>query len=271
MEDLIDILMEGVKKFGGEIIAGILIAIVMWLFPSLRKIFSRKDDSEEAMKKLTEIQSAIEARHREEERLKEELRQREEALKQAEAQKAEESKRRVELQRELEAKQEALRRVEAQKAEEAKEAKRREEIERKRKFEAEEMSQDLKPTSHFMPFLLLFFAIAGTAAYIWIWKNQEPPVPEPEVKYLEIRAINNTWLSVSFGEERPVFRKTLMKGEAVSWDLKAPAKVVIARPKVAHIILNGEDLGIANPSAKRSETYLYNPDGTFSTIQKEKK
>ena len=93
--------------------------------------------------------------------------------------------------------------------------------------------------------------------------------PEPEVSpYLEIHAVNDVWLSVSFGGGQPVFRRTLKRGEVMRWDLNAQARVVIGRPTAAQIILNGKDLGIANPTAKRSETYLYNPDGTYSTVQR---
>ena len=99
----------------------------------------------------------------------------------------------------------------------------------------------------------------------------EPPAEEPEQEvtpYLEIHAVNDVWLSVAFGNAQPVFRRTLKRGESVRWDLEAQARVVIGRPTAAQIILNGKDLGIANPSAKRSETYLYNPDGTYSTVQR---
>ena len=93
--------------------------------------------------------------------------------------------------------------------------------------------------------------------------------PEPEVKpSLEIHAVNDVWLSVAFGNAQPVYRRTLRRGEVMRWDLEAPARVVIGRPTAAQIVLNGKDLGIANPSAKRSETYIYNPDGTYSTLQR---
>ena len=94
MGALIEIIINGFKEFSGEIVGGILLAVVLWMFPSLRKIFSKKDDAE--MQKLLEIQQALETRH------KEELKQREEALKQAEAQKVEEAKRRAEIERQLE-------------------------------------------------------------------------------------------------------------------------------------------------------------------------
>ncbi len=99
----------------------------------------------------------------------------------------------------------------------------------------------------------------------------EPVSEEPEPKptpYLEIHAANDVWLSVSFGGGQPVFRRTLKRGESMRWDLEQQARVVIGRPTAAQIILNGKDLGIANPTARRSETYLYNPDGTYSTVQR---
>lgn len=96
MEALIEIIIDGVKKFGGEIIAAILLAAALWLFPSLRRIFRKKDDSVEEMRKLLE---AIEARRQEEEHLKKELKQHEEALKQAIPQ---EVMQKAEIQRQLE-------------------------------------------------------------------------------------------------------------------------------------------------------------------------
>ena len=91
--------------------------------------------------------------------------------------------------------------------------------------------------------------------------------PKPEVKpFLEIHAVNDVWLSVSFGGAKPVFSRTIRRGDSMRWDLNSPARVVIGRPTAAQIILNGKDLGIANPSAKRAETYLYNPDGTYSVV-----
>lgn len=88
--------------------------------------------------------------------------------------------------------------------------------------------------------------------------------PAPELKpTLEIHAVNDVWLSVAFGNAQPVYRRTLKRGEVMRWDLTAPARVVIGRPTAAQVILNGKDLGIVNPSARKSETYIYNPDGTF--------
>lgn len=87
---------------------------------------------------------------------------------------------------------------------------------------------------------------------------------EPKVNpYIEIRAVNDVWLSVSFGNARPVFRRTLKRGESMRWDLAEPARVVFGRPTSVQVILNGQDLGIVNQKAKKSETYIYNPDGTY--------
>ena len=50
MTALIEIIIDGVKKFGGEIIAAILLAIAFGLFPSLRKLFRKKNESDEEVK-----------------------------------------------------------------------------------------------------------------------------------------------------------------------------------------------------------------------------
>ncbi len=97
----------------------------------------------------------------------------------------------------------------------------------------------------------------------------EEPEPEPE-PYLEIHAANDVWLSVTImtaPNAQPIFRRTMRRGESMRWDLTAPIRAVIGRPNAAQVVLNGRDLGIVNPSAKRSETYIYNPDGTYSMQQ----
>ncbi len=94
---------------------------------------------------------------------------------------------------------------------------------------------------------------------------------KPEVKpSLEIHAVNDVWLSVRFGDAQPVFRRTLKRGDFMRWDLNEgePARVVFGRPAAAQVVLNGKDLGVVNPSAKRSETYIYNADGTFNRLQR---
>lgn len=91
-------------------------------------------------------------------------------------------------------------------------------------------------------------------------KEPEPPKINP---YLEIRAQNDVWISVSIGDNN-VFRRTLRKGNAVSWDLGVNhARVTYGRPNAAQVILNGKNLGSASPKAtKKAETYVYFPDGT---------
>ena len=91
-------------------------------------------------------------------------------------------------------------------------------------------------------------------------EDPEEPAATPS---LEIRAVNDVWLSVAFGNAQPVFRRTLRRGDSMRWDLAESARVVIGRPSAAQVILNGQDLGIVNPRARRSETYIYNPDGTY--------
>ena len=90
-------------------------------------------------------------------------------------------------------------------------------------------------------------------------KPPSPPKPKP---YLEIRARGDVWMSVTIGENT-VFNRTLRSGGSVSWDLPAQARVRFGRPNMAQVLLNGRDLGLANPKGSRNaETYLYLPDGT---------
>ena len=93
--------------------------------------------------------------------------------------------------------------------------------------------------------------------------SQDEEPEEPVTPSLEIRAVNDVWMSVAFGNAQPVFRRTLRRGDSMRWDLTAPARVVFGRPNAAQVILNGQDLGVVNPAAKRSETYIYNTDGTY--------
>ena len=96
----------------------------------------------------------------------------------------------------------------------------------------------------------------------------EEPEPEPEITpSLEIHAVNDVWLSVSFGDASPVYRRTLKRGEVMRWDLKETARVLFGRPTAAQVILNGEDLGVVNPRAKKAETYTYSPDGNYRKIK----
>lgn len=154
MGALIDVIAEGIKQFGGEIVAGVLFAVALWMFPSLRKFFGRKDDSAEEVKeelaKLKgilneslkkdsseeELQKQLDILKQEEEQLahlKGVLQRNDEALRQAETQTAEESRRKEDIQRQLEEqrreeervkaeiqrKQEELRKAEEKRAEEA--------------------------------------------------------------------------------------------------------------------------------------------------------
>lgn len=154
MGAFIEIIAEGFKKFGGEIIGGILFAVVLGLFPSLRKLFRRKDDSAEEVKeelaKLKsilndslkkdsseeELQKQLDVLKQEEEQLahlKGVLQRNDEALRQAETQTAEEARRKEDIQRQLEEqrreeewvkaeiqrKQEELRQAEEKRKEEA--------------------------------------------------------------------------------------------------------------------------------------------------------
>ena len=99
--------------------------------------------------------------------------------------------------------------------------------------------------------------------------DEEQEEEEQVSPYLEIHAVNDVWLSVSFGGAQPVFRRTMRRGDSMRWELTAPARVVIGRPTAAQVILNGQDLGVVNPRARRSETYIYNPDGTYRQVTRQ--
>ncbi|MDR2176376.1 MAG: DUF4115 domain-containing protein [Synergistaceae bacterium] len=93
------------------------------------------------------------------------------------------------------------------------------------------------------------------------------PKPEPVKPSLLIRARGDVWTRVTIGE-KVVFTKTMKSGEEVSWDLTAAAKVTYGRPNMAEVVLNGKALGPANPrGSKTSETYIYDPDGTYKKVQ----
>ncbi|MDR1049258.1 MAG: DUF4115 domain-containing protein [Synergistaceae bacterium] len=96
------------------------------------------------------------------------------------------------------------------------------------------------------------------------------PVLEPEPPQkpsLLIRARGDVWMKVTIGE-KVVYSKTMKSGERASWDLAAAAQVTYGRPNMAEIELNGKPLGLANPRGSRtSETYSYNPDGTYGKVQ----
>lgn len=97
-----EIFFEGLKKFVGEIIGGLLLAVFLYYFPGVRTlitdyVFPKNDETQ------TETQRELELHRREEERLKEELKHREEALREAEAKREEEARHRAEAQKQLEA------------------------------------------------------------------------------------------------------------------------------------------------------------------------
>jgi len=94
---------------------------------------------------------------------------------------------------------------------------------------------------------------------------QPEPEPLPPPPSLEIRAVSDVWMKVTIGD-KVLFSKTLKKGSVVSWDLPAQAKVSYGRPNAASVTLNGKELGVVNPKAKRSETYLYLPDGSHRKV-----
>jgi cytoskeletal protein RodZ len=99
-------------------------------------------------------------------------------------------------------------------------------------------------------------------------QNIEPePEPAPLKPSLLIRARGDVWTRVTIGE-KVVFTKTMKSGEEVSWDLSSEARVTYGRPNMAEVTLNGKALGPANPRGSRtSETYTYNPDGTYKKVQ----
>ncbi|GHV43983.1 XRE family transcriptional regulator [Synergistales bacterium] len=96
--------------------------------------------------------------------------------------------------------------------------------------------------------------------------SQSQTQASPPKPYLLIQAKGDVWMEVSIGD-KVVFSKTLQSNSEVSWDLIAPAKVRYGRPHMADVTLNGKALGLANPKAKKSETYFYNPDGTTRKVQ----
>ncbi|MBQ3455860.1 MAG: hypothetical protein IJG36_05440, partial [Synergistaceae bacterium] len=135
MEAAIEVIIEGIKQFGGEIIGGILFAVALWMFPGLRKFFGRdkarnEDDTESEIRRQLEI---LQEEERQLAYLKEALKRHDEALKLTETQTEEESRRKSEIHRQLEEqrkeeervkaeiqrKQEELRKAEEKRAEEA--------------------------------------------------------------------------------------------------------------------------------------------------------
>ncbi|MBQ7216251.1 MAG: hypothetical protein IJS39_09745, partial [Synergistaceae bacterium] len=128
----LEILLEGLKKFAGEIIGVVLLVVVLGTFPSVRSWFTKYkklkkgDDETDIQQALREIeeQRRKEAERKTELELQLEQKHHEEVLKAAEAQKAEEAKRRAEIELQLEAERQEKERIKAE------EAKRREELQR---------------------------------------------------------------------------------------------------------------------------------------------
>lgn len=88
--------------------------------------------------------------------------------------------------------------------------------------------------------------------------DTKPKAPAKPKLYLELRAVNSdVWLQVTIGSDT-VYSQTMRRGDRVSWDLPAQARVRFGRGNVTQVILNGKDLGIV----KNKGTYLYMPDGT---------
>ena len=58
MGTVIDIIIDGFKKFGGEIIAGILLTVALWFFPGLRKLFN-KHEEQSKLETEAEIQKQL--------------------------------------------------------------------------------------------------------------------------------------------------------------------------------------------------------------------
>lgn len=84
MGAVIEFIIDSIREFGKEIVAGMLVVIALWMFPGLKRLFGRESDSEHEQR----IQRELEVQRQKEEKLKEELR-------------------RAEIERELEAKQRA--------------------------------------------------------------------------------------------------------------------------------------------------------------------
>lgn len=119
----------------------------------------------------------------------------------------------------------------------------------------------------------VFFPTSGDDAFLSILPASAsivpPPLqpkPEPVRPSLHIRAKGDVWMKVTIAN-KVLFSKTLKSGMEVSWDLPSPAKVTYGRPNMAEIVLNGKELGVVNPKgSKKSETWLYNPDGTHKEL-----
>jgi hypothetical protein len=94
------------------------------------------------------------------------------------------------------------------------------------------------------------------------------PEPEAVKPFIAFRAVRgDAWMKVTVND-KVLFSRTLKAGSEVSWDLPAAARVTYGRTNVVEIVLNGKNLGVANPrGSKAAETYLYDPDGTYRKLQ----
>ncbi|MDR1377981.1 MAG: DUF4115 domain-containing protein [Synergistaceae bacterium] len=92
------------------------------------------------------------------------------------------------------------------------------------------------------------------------------PNPEPMKPHLLIRARMDVWMKVTIAG-KVLYSNTLKAGSQVSWDLPSRAQVTYGRPHGAEVVLNGKELGIPNPRASKTETYFYEPDGTYRQAQ----
>jgi cytoskeletal protein RodZ len=92
------------------------------------------------------------------------------------------------------------------------------------------------------------------------------PEPEPVKPHLLVKARADVWMKVTIAG-RVVYSNTLKSGSQASWDLPSRAQVTYGRPREAEVVLNGKELGVPNPRATRTETYWYEPDGTFRLVQ----
>ena len=60
MTALIEIIIKGVKEFSGQIVAAVLLAIAFAVFPSLRKLFRKKNEADDEVKQqLEQMQTSM--------------------------------------------------------------------------------------------------------------------------------------------------------------------------------------------------------------------
>ncbi|MDR1979517.1 MAG: DUF4115 domain-containing protein [Synergistaceae bacterium] len=92
------------------------------------------------------------------------------------------------------------------------------------------------------------------------------PDPKPEKPYLHVKAKMDVWMEVTIAD-KVVYSKTLKAGSEASWDLPSRAKVLYGRPNALEVVLNGKALGVPNLKPSKTETYYYEPDGTYRRAQ----